>query len=1099
MKTRVFFVLAAMALLAGCAKEMQEQMLPEENAPAKTVLSVGLVPQTLTYLGEGSGTPVTHHVYWSNGDKIAVNGIASDALDGIADGTSVASFSFGSSLSTPYMVLYPASIYVDESHVNLPAVQTYKAGGFADDMNPMAGRSADGSSISLNHLCAVIKISVLQETSAHAADRSGSVDKDNIRTIRFMGKADEKVSGTFEISYATPALTAATGTGSDCSVRVSHDLATDTETPVVYYLVVPARTYASGFDIVVIDDMGHSMTKSKLSSTTLVAGKLYNMTAFEFVPTVTDAGIEISSAEDLIDFVTDFNAGNIAQNAKATLTNDIVFNASTSGAFNATGGINLRGGVANTFYTGTFNGNGYTISGLEATVPLFTTIAVGAVLKDFTLEGSLTYTQPESGNDNVGPLAKQFKGTLSGVTVNTSISLVGVNRTVLLDLGGMVGRANNGSASISNCRFNGNILIPDTYTNTKRVAIGGIVGYTTQTLTIDNSSFGGTIKCLGHSTLAYSQDAPGIIIGGIVGYNQKATVQNCFSTDAISKESVVISEKEYKASIIAQSANTNFVCIGGVVGYNFDNGKVKSSCSNTTTIFDNITKESSYLEVGGVVGDNSDYTNVGTVSDASNYGVLTHMSTSLNQRLGGVIGFDEGNTTNCINETTGGVTVITAAQSQKIGGVIGEKAGGEMTGTINNLGSININALSAYGCQVGGVVGRSSVEIDGGSSKTITNSSDISITSGAVKFTEANGSNEYGLFLGGIVGYATNAIKNVSNEGNLEYVCNFTGTAETEGGAQYVHMGGIIGKLKAATLVDIEKCSNTGNLTFDPTLTAPHNNGKGKGDETYARYSYSYLGGIVGYAELANIKGDVSNKTTNSGVIKGGDNSANTNTISTFWVGGIVGKLTGASSSIEYCELIGSGIARNQHFSNASYSNYAPMCGGIAGEVLGADANHASISNCAVASTATVYATRGDIGGIVGYARYTDISNCTVSKNISSQSGYCTGGIVGWLRQGEISSSTFSGTTIRSSQMQIGGGIVGYVQNATIDGCFSDATDVSKNGTAVSGKTGGIAGYGTEEDVANNIIKNSHYKSAIVISGDNFTQGTGAEANAADR
>ena len=98
MKTRVFFVLAAAALLASCAKEMQEQMLPEENAPAKTVLSVGLVPQTLTYLGEGSGTPVTHHVYWSNGDKIAVNGIASDALDGIADGTSVASFSFGSSI-----------------------------------------------------------------------------------------------------------------------------------------------------------------------------------------------------------------------------------------------------------------------------------------------------------------------------------------------------------------------------------------------------------------------------------------------------------------------------------------------------------------------------------------------------------------------------------------------------------------------------------------------------------------------------------------------------------------------------------------------------------------------------------------------------------------------------------------------------------------------------------------------------------------------------------------------------------------------------------------------------------------------------------------
>ena len=438
--------------------------------------------------------------------------------------------------------------------------------------------------------------------------------------------------------------------------------------------------------------------------------------------------------------------------------------------------------------------------------------------------------------------------------------------------------------------------------------------------------------------------------------------------------------------------------------------------------------------------------------------------------------------------------------------MIGEKAGGDISETISNLGGISINALSAYGCQVGGVIGRSSVEVDGGDSKTITNSSNISITSGAVKFTEATAKNEYGLFLGGIVGYATNAVKNVSNEGALVFVCNHVGTSEIEGGAKFVHMGGIIGKIKAASLVDVESCTNTGNVTFNPTSTAPQMAGD-PAVRTFAAYANNYLGGIVGYAELVNIKGTSSKKTTNSGVIYGGDGSGNYNTAETFWVGGIVGRLTGASSSISYCELIGTGKANNNHFSNKGYSSYCPMCGGIAGEVLGSSSNHATVSNCAVASTADVIGRRGDCGGIVGYARYADISSCTMPKSFGN-SAFCYGGIVGWLRDGQVSNCNFTGATIKSSQMQLGGGIVGYLQNATIDGCNSDATEVSRNGEYTytsGGKTydvyhGAIAGQCTSADKASNIIKNCHYKSGMDLCGDaNCTEGTGAEANADDR
>ena len=1084
MKTRYFFILAAMGLLASCTKEADAPQMNEEiPSGAKTYLTVNLDKATKTYLGNDESS--THKVYWSNGDQIKVDEYSSEPLSGLEGDNTSATFIINGVLSDDqHNVLYPLSAWEDATHISLPAVQEWADGNIANNMLPLAGRSA--GSITLKHLCAIMKIQVLQKDGG---------DTDKIRTIRFKGRSSEKVSGSFVISYDTPALTATTGTGTDLVTRITHDQATSTETPVVYYLVVPARTYSDGFQVDVLDEKGHCMTKNKLTGTTLEAGHMYAMDPFEFVPTTTEVGIEISNAQQLINFVTDFNEGNIAQNANATLVSDIVFDAETSAAFNATGGVNLNGGTSGKYYTGTFNGNGYTISGLEATVPMFTTIANGATIKDFTLEGSFTYTQPNSGNDNAGPIAKQLKGTLSNITVNSSVSLVEVERTLLLDLGGLVGRANNGSASIDQCKFNGSILIPTDYKNTKRVYIGGIAGYTTQTLTIQNSSFGGTIKYLGTSTRAYSEDEPGVGIGGIVGCNQKATVQNCTSVDSKDKASILIGETEYKASIIAQSATAKYVAIGGIVGYNFDNAKVKSSCSNYITILDNISSSDSYLSVGGVVGTNSDNTNAGSVSDATNYGVLTHMSTCPNQRLGGVIGFDKGTTSNCSNEKSGNVTVNVAAQNMRVGGVIGEKAGGTLSGEIGNKGSININDLTAYGCEVGGVIGRAAVEI-GGSSMSINNTSNISITSGDVKFTEADGSNEYGLFFGGVVGYSTNAVKYATNTGNLEFICNFTGDSGTEGGAKYVHMGGIIGKLDATSLVDVESCTNTGNVKFDPTNTAPHS---ASDQHTYAAYSNCYLGGIVGYADLANIKGTLTNKTTNSGNIKGGDGSGNNNTAETFWVGGIVGKLTGASSSIRYCELIGKSEVYNNHFSNKAYSSYCPMCGGIAGEVLGASSAYATVSNCQIESTANVVARRGDCGGIVGYARYADLSSCTMSRSFGN-SAYCYGGIVGWLRDGTVTECHFTGASITSSQMQVGGGIVGRLQSATIDGCYSHATDISKNSTAVD-LTGALAGeaYGT---AANNIIKKSHYKSSMTkICGSintTYTVGTGDDANAAD-
>ena len=166
---------------------------------------------------------------------------------------------------------------------------------------------------------------------------------------------------------------------------------------------------------------------------------------------------------------------------------------------------------------------------------------------------------------------------------------------------------------------------------------------------------------------------------------------------------------------------------------------------------------------------------------------------------------------------------------------------------------------------------------------TITNSAAISQSSAIGMCSTPTEENDYGLFLGGIIGYTTKGVKNVSNTGNVTYTCTAVGI-----GAQYVYLGGVIGKIKAANAVDVEHCTNSGKIQFVVSATDKANATHKANADT--RYYYNYLGGIAGYAINANIKGDSLNKCTNSALIKGGDGSDNNNQATpSFMIGGIVG------------------------------------------------------------------------------------------------------------------------------------------------------------------------------------------------------------------
>lgn len=211
-----------------------------------------------------------------------------------------------------------------------------------------------------------------------------------------------------------------------------------------------------------------------------------------------ESSFEISTAAELAGLAQLVNGGNTFEGKTITLANDIVLN---EGVLNANGKLNGDGsnfkqwtpigegsqgfGTEDFFYyqfKGTFDGNGYTVSGI--------------------------YINNENA-DNQGLFGKVDDG---GVITNVRVedSYIDVNYSV----GGIVG-VNYGT--VSNCSNSGTVIDTNTYTD-----VGGIVGENGGT--VENCSNSGTVTGTGSPNDAY--------VGGIVG-GCSGKVTNCSNSGAV--------------------------------------------------------------------------------------------------------------------------------------------------------------------------------------------------------------------------------------------------------------------------------------------------------------------------------------------------------------------------------------------------------------------------------------------------------------------------------------------------------------------------------------------------------------------------------------
>ena len=186
----------------------------------------------------------------------------------------------------------------------------------------------------------------------------------------------------------------------------------------------------------------------------------------------------------------------------------------------------------NKAYTGTFDGNGKTITGLTVTgsdqyAGLFGYIGSGGTVKNVVLEG----VQIESDNDmsDVGGVAGQSYGNIENCSVSGSVSVSGTNSIA----GGVVGYQTGGS--ITGCSSSATV-------NAGGVA-GGVVGladggatltacYATDNVTIESSGTGSYFA------------------GGVVGINTVSTLKACYAWGSVT------------------GSGSGTVYVGGVTGSN---------------------------------------------------------------------------------------------------------------------------------------------------------------------------------------------------------------------------------------------------------------------------------------------------------------------------------------------------------------------------------------------------------------------------------------------------------------------------------------------------------------------------------------------------
>ncbi|MBR1961684.1 MAG: hypothetical protein IKA26_01855 [Alistipes sp.] len=1046
MKNLFKFLLAVVALaVVGCTTDTTEDLAPNiDKGNGLTTITLSL-DGTRTHLGAKGeeGYPL----YWSKGDKIAINGAVSAALGEEFDGQSAAIFAFEGELTTPYNIVYPAPAEgVTASAeglfpVTFPASQNYTAGTFESGTAPMYGYAAapaegeEAAAIQLNHLAGVLRFAV-----------KGSKTLTSMTVVAENGK----IAGDFDVNCKNGALTAHEDASNTITVLFGEGLALKADEATPIYVAVPAGEHGIYTITLFTDEAENNAMVIRFNSDNhpVKAGVVKEFAEFEFVANAT---AEPVSGELVIENEVDLVR--LAKMSEVGLLGSVtsVRVAATLDMSKVEGWHGIDRFPAITFDGG--SDKGYEIKGLTA--PLFNTIN-GGTIKNVKLNMDITVEEGAI----FGALANVVRSTAEQVAV------------------------------IDNCVTSGKLVVATTYkgttTNDSEIAVSPMIGQA-YGATITNCANNASIEIKAISAATTTQIKP--CVGGVVAYlgageegAAAPVLKNC-----VNNESAKITWNEtepntklnpYIAGVVGgyltegSAENlTNYADIevltdmyvpniGGVCGYLHPSAA--TYCYNHGDI--TIDSATSYAYWGGVFG--SVYNKTMTITSCENHGDVTfgeNASCAARNYIGGVIGTSQsqGAVYSKLKNTG---TIANYGKNEKtrffMGGVIGycwkvglldECVNGEQ-GT--NKGAVivtnELGLKETYYPAIGGVCGCFYPNAGEYSIKNSVNYAPVTVSTTVVNVMQQA--------IGGVVGWGKNAkLSGCDNYGAIN--CDgITNSAKLP-----LFIGGVCG-LQNGSKGAIDGCDNSGAITLGE-----------------AADGVLQLGGVVGYGTHSvtncsnsgkiTIKGSPSIATTGVGKIQGDRTDRDYANRSN--IGGVVGKIysTTAGLATSYTSLENTG----EIYMPQADSLKCIAIGGVLGEVTINTATMSDVKNSGAIKieNATNKGMYVAVGGILGR----NFNDKFTSQKITISS---------WNNSGDISVSETSG--IRHIRA---GGLIGDLLSAgaskfetvismTNSRNSGDISRVTKaKGSSQSFAGGLIGGIGASMTSANE----SHMGTDITISG----------------
>lgn len=464
-------------------------------------------------------------------------------------------------------------------------------------------------------------------------------------------------------------------------------------------------------------------------------------------------------------------------------------------------------------FTGEFDGNGHTISGVHILSQ------TKANLND--LFGTLKYSDSEAGYDigSSGAYAIGFFGYTNGAEIH-DLNIDGGSIKVSTDgnttgcwghIGGLIGLGVN--TTVYNIIIDSmDITYTQNYGNDKSIftdmTVGGIAAAFCGSSDMANcQNINGSININWRNSSARLYECE---IGGIVGWSSADSYRNCYNSSSINPSS----GGNYRIS--------SGLSLGGIIGFSRVSTKrvYIATCVNSGEITISVALGSLWNGIGGILGgvlNGGGLFNSGlfatprevAIASCMNYGNIT-VSDIINSYVGGICGGSNGNAYftiySCANFGDLDLTLNSGASSGNgYAGILGHTSdNNNCIYQSVNYGNVNVSCTKECR-EIGGIVGKLE---------------DNSLITGCINHGNINGGSQ-GINVGGICGYANNAWF-----ADNAYISNCINLGPVKGKNHY---GSILGKTE-----DDGKVNNCYSRS-DIHVKA------GEGEEGNTNYTYSEL------------------------------------------------------------------------------------------------------------------------------------------------------------------------------------------------------------------------------------------------------------------